>query len=170
MTRHNVGKEMVKSWAKEQGLSFEKQKGSSRALLSHGTHEVVVAYPDDFMNLSGKAVASLLGGMKKTAEHLLVVVDDLETKLGSCKLVFEGGTRGHNGLRSIYQSLGTKAFYQLRIGIGRPEGNSDVSDFVLSRFEEQEKMSIDSIQPEVFHLIQQWIEEGIRKEFERRPT
>ena len=59
MTRHNVGKEMVRSWAKEQGLSFEKQKGSSRALLSHGTHEVVVAYPDDFMNLSGKAVASL---------------------------------------------------------------------------------------------------------------
>jgi PTH1 family peptidyl-tRNA hydrolase len=122
---------------------------------------VTIVYPELFMNLSGKAVVSLLGGMKDKVPNLLVIVDDLETKLGSCKLVFEGGTRGHNGLRSIHQSLGTKAFYQLRIGIGRPESDNDVSDFVLSRFKPEEKIDIDSIQKEVFHLIQQWIEERL---------
>jgi len=170
-TRHNVGMEMVKQWAKEQELKFKKQISYSKAFFHEGIHEVVIAYPEVFMNNSGKAIASLLGGMKEKADNLLVIVDDLETKLGSCKLVFEGGTRGHNGLRSIQQSIGTKTFYQLRIGIGRPEENMEVSDFVLSRFAEQEKTNIDSIQQEVFHLIQQWIEERIEtKEFERRTT
>lgn len=170
-TRHNVGMHMVQYWTKEQGLLFTKQHSYAKALLHKDCHDIVIAYPAVFMNNSGKAIASLLGGMKEKADNLLVIVDDLETKFGMCKLVYEGGTRGHNGLRSIYQSLGTRAFYQLRVGIGRPEGDADVSDFVLSRFTEQEAIHINSIQQEVFRLIQQWIEERIQtKECERRTT
>ncbi len=159
-TRHNIGKELVKKFAEERDLSFAKQGSLSMAEWVQDGMRIVVALPDVFMNHSGRAVVALLGKKKEKAQNLLILVDDLETKLGCCKIVFDGGSRGHNGLRSVHKELGTKQHYQLRVGIGRPISvHDDVAEYVLSSFTEQEKTILDSIQGEVEKLICQWIED-----------
>jgi len=102
--------------------------GSSAA----GTVELTLAKPLSFMNLSGNPVKGLLKKTGLSASELLVVHDDMDLPAGTLKLKFGGGHGGHNGLRSISQSVGTE-FARLRIGIGRPPGRMDPSNFVLQR-------------------------------------
>lgn len=158
-TRHNVGKYIVSLFAKAKGASFKKKQTYSIAEYIEGSVRVCLVFPEVFMNHSGKAVKALVGGMKDEMKNLIVIVDDLETKMGCYSLVFEGGARGHNGLRSIHQELGTKKVFQLRVGVGRPKSScDDVADFVLSAFTQEEKERIDSISGEVNKSLCQWIE------------
>ncbi|MDR2864352.1 MAG: aminoacyl-tRNA hydrolase [Spirochaetaceae bacterium] len=97
--------------------------------------------PETYMNLSGRSVQAAAIFYKIPAKNILVVHDELELPLGQAALKFSGGLGGHNGLRSIKESLGTADFWRLRIGIGRPAGekaNTDISDWVLSDFSPEE--------------------------------
>lgn len=157
--RHNVGQALVKKLADKRGLIFKKQGLNYTAESTDKNCHITFAYPDLFMNVSGRAVRKLLGGDKKAASHVLVLVDDLETKIGTCRLAFDGGARGHNGIRSIHQELGTKGIYQLRLGIGRPTGSStEIAEYVLSDFTDEEQVTIENIQGEVDTILSQWIQ------------
>ncbi len=89
--------------------------------------------PTTFMNRSGQAVGKVARYYKLAPEEILVIHDELDFDVGVVKLKKNGGHAGHNGLRDIIAHLGSKDFYRLRVGIGRPPSGKIVADFVLSR-------------------------------------
>lgn len=99
-----------------------------------GDQRVVVAKPQTFMNRSGMSVAELAHRWGLEPSALLVVHDDLDLPFGKLRVRPGGGHGGHNGLRSILETLGTGEFSRVKIGIGRPEQKEDVVEYVLSPF------------------------------------
>jgi PTH1 family peptidyl-tRNA hydrolase len=99
----------------------------------------VLARPRTYMNTSGGPVAALCDYYDVAPERLLVVHDELDLPLGVLRLKEGGGDNGHNGLRSLRQSLGTGEFLRVRVGIGRPPGRMDPADFVLRPFSTAER-------------------------------
>jgi PTH1 family peptidyl-tRNA hydrolase len=94
------------------------------------------------MNVSGGPVAGLLKYYDVPAERLVVIHDELDIDAGVVRLKKGGGEGGHNGLRSISQSIGTKDYLRVRLGIGRPPGRQDPADFVLKDFSKAERADV----------------------------
>ena len=112
--------------------------------------------PMTYMNRSGKAVAQVAARLNILAESILVVHDEVDLPLGRVKLKFGGGLAGHNGLRSIADHLGSRDFARLRIGIGRPEEQTSLSEYVLQKFTPEEQQSLqDALDKSIaaLHLI-----------------
>ena len=142
--RHNVGFLVVDLLAERVGGRFKAHK--SRAQIVEGRlagQRVVLAKPSTFMNLSGGPVASLRDFFKVSPERIVVVHDELDIGYGALRLKRGGGDNGHNGLRSITQSIGTKEYLRVRFGIGRPPGRQDPADFVLRDFSAAERKELD---------------------------
>ena len=95
---------------------------------------VTLARPRSYMNLSGGPVAALAAFYKIPPERLVVIHDELDIPFGELRLKLGGGDNGHNGLRSITQALGTRDYYRVRFGIGRPPGRMDAAVYVLRDF------------------------------------
>jgi peptidyl-tRNA hydrolase, PTH1 family len=95
---------------------------------------VVLAQPQTYMNLSGRAVAQLLRYFEIDARHLVVIHDDLDVPGGRLKLARGGGAGGHRGVLSIAEALNTQAFYRVKLGVGRPPPVMASEDFVLKPF------------------------------------
>src|ERR1700693_784455 len=123
VTRHNAGAWFVERLAQAVGASlgmqakFQAIAGSVRA--SDGVDRRV-ALPQNFVNRSGQAVSALARFYRIAPEEILIAHDELDLKPGAVKLKLGGGSAGHNGLKDIAASLGTPAFWRLRIGIGHP--------------------------------------------------
>jgi len=103
---------------------------------------VTLAWPRSYMNLSGRPVAALAAFYKIPPERLVVVHDELDIPFGAVRLKLGGGDNGHNGLRSITQALGTRDYYRVRFGIGRPPGRMDPAAFVLRDFSTAERKDL----------------------------
>ncbi len=103
---------------------------------------MVLAKPRSFMNESGGPVAALMQFFKVDAGQLVVVHDELDIPFGDLRLKRGGGEGGHNGLRSITRSLGSKDYLRLRVGIGRPPGRMDPADYVLRDFGATERKEL----------------------------
>lgn len=148
-TRHNMGRLVVEALAHAEGVHFKKEKelDASLAFFEWNGKKIVLAYPELFMNLSGRSLVKLTREFQIEPENdLLVVVDDIDLPLGQLRLRPQGSEGGHKGLKSIGELLGTSHFARLRVGIGRPEAKMGreekyraVEDYVLSDFEEEEK-------------------------------
>lgn len=95
---------------------------------------VVLARPRSYMNTSGGPVTSLIRYFGVSLDHLVVIHDELDLPFEALRLKLGGGDNGHNGLRSVRQSVGTGDFLRVRVGIGRPPGRQDPADFVLRPF------------------------------------
>jgi peptidyl-tRNA hydrolase, PTH1 family len=95
---------------------------------------VTLARPRSYMNLSGRPVAALAAFYKVPPERLVVIHDELDIPFGAVRVKLGGGDNGHNGLRSITQALGTRDYYRVRFGIGRPPGRMDAAVYVLRDF------------------------------------
>ena len=94
------------------------------------------------MNLSGKPVAALAAFYKIPPDRLVVIHDELDIPFGAVRLKFGGGDNGHNGLRSITQALGTRDYYRVRFGIGRPPGRMEAASYVLRDFSPAERKDL----------------------------
>jgi PTH1 family peptidyl-tRNA hydrolase len=103
---------------------------------------VTLARPRSYMNLSGGPVAALAGFYKVPAERLVVVHDELDLPFGAIRLKLGGGDNGHNGLRSLTAALGTRDYYRVRFGIGRPPGRMDPAAYVLKEFSVTERKEL----------------------------
>ena len=103
---------------------------------------VTLARPRSYMNLSGKPVAALAAFYKIPPDRLVVIHDELDIPFGALRLKFGGGDNGHNGLRSITQALGTRDYYRVRFGIGRPPGRMEAADYVLRDFSPAERKDL----------------------------
>ncbi len=104
--------------------------------------KVVLAVPSTYMNVSGGPVAALLKYYDVPVERLIVLHDELDIDAGLVRLKQGGGEGGHNGLRSISQSVGSKDYLRVRLGIGRPPGRQDPADFVLKDFSKAERTDV----------------------------
>ncbi|MBU0701473.1 aminoacyl-tRNA hydrolase [bacterium] len=142
-TRHNVGFMVINHLCKLHNINLGQNKCQAR--IGEGNIEekdVVLVKPDTFMNLSGKSIVGLCNRYRVSASQIIVIHDDVSLSIGKLRVRAQGSSGGHNGVQSIIDCLGTKEFPRIRIGIGSPMEGVDMAEFVLSRFEENEKMII----------------------------
>ena len=141
--RHNVGFMVLDLLAERAGSRFKAHKG--RADLVEGRLvgvRALLAKPKCYMNESGGPTASLRDFFKVATDRIVVVHDELDIPYGTLRLKVGGGDNGHNGLRSITSSLGSKDYLRVRVGIGRPPGRQDPADFVLKDFSGAERKEV----------------------------
>ena len=140
--RHNVGAMVIDQLAARAGASLRSHRARAVAselrlgVLPGGAPgpKAVVATPLSYMNESGGPVAGLMSFNQIPVERLLVVHDELDIPFATVRLKRGGGEGGHNGLRSISKSVGTRDYLRVRVGIGRPPGRMDPAAFVLKDF------------------------------------
>jgi PTH1 family peptidyl-tRNA hydrolase len=149
-TRHNAGAWFVERLAQALGASLGMQAKFQALVASVRANDGIdrrLALPQTFVNRSGQAVSALARFYRIAPEEILIAHDELDLKPGAVKLKEGGGSAGHNGLKDIAASLGTPAFWRLRIGIGHPrEGalsEQEVADYVLHRPRLEEQQAID---------------------------
>jgi peptidyl-tRNA hydrolase, PTH1 family len=143
-TRHNLGFMVVDEIARR--LSAESKRNRFRSELAEGFvdgQKLMLVKPQTYMNLSGMAVREAVNWYKVSPEDLLVVVDDIDLPFGTLRMRPDGGSGGHNGLKSIIADLDTEKFSRLRIGIGR--GGSYATRQVLTRFNTDETQALPEL-------------------------
>jgi PTH1 family peptidyl-tRNA hydrolase len=139
--RHNIGYMVVEELASRVGSSFKSHK--ARALVAEGRlgiggPKLILAKSLTFMNLTGGPTAALAKFFDIEADHVVAVHDEIDIPFDTIKLKLGGGEGGHNGLRDISKTLGTKDYYRVRVGVGRPPGRQDAADHVLKDFSSTE--------------------------------
>ena len=134
-TRHNVGFWWIDRLAHEKKLALKPEKGFHGSLVrwNHSGQTIWLLEPTTYMNRSGLAVAALARFYKITPPEILVIHDELDLEPGDVRFKQGGGHAGHNGLRSIHESLGSPDYWRLRIGIGHPGIKSEVANWVLKK-------------------------------------
>lgn len=144
-TRHNVGFRVVDLLATRAGGGrFSKHRSNADVLEGRlAGRRVVLAKPRTYMNVSGGPVANLAKYFAVPVEDIVVVHDELDLGFGVVRLKRGGGEGGHNGLRSITSSIGTREYLRVRFGIGRPPGRQDPADYVLKRFSGAEAKELE---------------------------
>jgi peptidyl-tRNA hydrolase, PTH1 family len=132
-TRHNAGARAVEKLARKLGVRMRSTR--SVAWLGELTHDgarLYLARPSTYMNESGRAVAVLANLKKVAPENIVVMHDEIDLPAGALKVKIGGGSAGNKGIESVARSLGTKDFYRVRIGVGRPANPfQEAAGFVL---------------------------------------
>ncbi|RDH10266.1 aminoacyl-tRNA hydrolase, partial [Tsukamurella pulmonis] len=124
-------------------------------------HQVYLAKPQSFMNLSGQPVAALARFYSVEPTDVIAVHDELDIDFGLVRLKRGGGEGGHNGLRSLTQHLGTKDYLRVRAGIGRPPGRQDPADYVLKSFAKAEKPEVPLLVANAADAVELLIRDGL---------
>lgn len=171
LTRHNVGFMLLDRIAHLEGASFTSTPKwqSHIAKLPDGT---LLVKPQTFMNLSGRALAQLLAFHKWPATEMLVIYDDTSLPLGTLRFREQGSAGGHNGIKSIIQSLGTDAFPRLKIGIGGCSPGELVG-YVLGKFSPTELPTLENTLATACEAVQTARSQGIgcaANRFHTKPT
>lgn len=141
-TRHNIGFEVLDALAKKYESSWSVERHGWVAQFRTKGRQVYLLKPNTYMNLSGKAVAYWMQQHKVKLEHVLVVLDDLAIDLSTLRLRLKGSDGGHNGLKSIDQTLGTQQYARLRFGIGNNFPKGRQVDFVLGKWKPEEEVPV----------------------------
>jgi PTH1 family peptidyl-tRNA hydrolase len=169
-SRHNLGFICINRIARMNGIKLNKNRGKARTGSgSIAGNDVLLAKPQTYMNLSGKSVARLVEGLRISSDDLIIVHDDLDLPVGKIRVRYGGGSGGHKGIESIFTELGSRDFYRIRIGIGRPPAfentpdirEDDVIDYVLASFTPEEKKLITDSIPLACEAIISLIADGL---------
>jgi PTH1 family peptidyl-tRNA hydrolase len=162
-TRHNVGWWALEHAQREWRTAEFRRVGPVRISEGDvGVEHIVLIEPLTYMNLSGRAVAPLLGHPEIVVERdLLVVVDDAALDVGRIRVRASGSAGGHNGLRSIEGALGSGEYARLRIGVGQAPPDVDLADWVLSPFTTDDEEMIRALLPDITTAMRVWVEEGV---------
>ena len=167
-TRHNVGFQCVDMMARKWSISGWERR--AKAVISRGQRagqELVLAKPRTFMNNSGEGVSYLLTRFAASLDDLLVVYDDMELALGRLRIRRSGSDGGHNGVRSIIDTLRTEAFPRIRLGIGYPPESENSVDYVLGRFSKEDSIVIAQAVETVVDAAECWLDDGIETTMNR---
>ena len=159
--RHNVGFKIIDSINKKFGLS--KQKPKFKGLLTTGNignKKIFAIKPLTFMNNPGICIRELIEYFKIDVEDVIVFHDDLDVEFGKIKAKFGGSSAGHNGISSIDKFIG-KDYSRVRIGIGKPQENIEVAEYVLQNFNEEENLGITKISESITNSISILIEKKL---------
>lgn len=163
--RHNVGFMVADLLASRVGGKFGRHKRAvaevAEGRLGFGGPKLILVKPLTFMNLSGAPVVALAQFFKVPLEHVVAVHDELDVPFGQVRAKLGGGEGGHNGLRSMSKSLGSKDYARVRFGIGRPPGRQEPADFVLSDFGSAERKELDFLVDRAADVTEAVVLEGV---------
>ena len=143
-TRHNMGFDTINKLADQYHIEITKKK--FKGLYGTGTIEnekVILLKPQTFMNLSGESIRECVDFYKIEEKNLIIVYDDIDIQPGTIKIRKTGGPGTHNGMKSVIQSLNTKDFPRIRVGIGMPEHKADLINYVIGYVPEEERKILD---------------------------
>ena len=137
-TRHNAGFDVADAFAAKHGAAFQSGRLADITEIRYRGKLLVVIKPTTYMNLSGRAVKYWMDKERIDAEHILVIMDDIAIPLAKLRLRASGSDGGHNGLKSIQESIGTTAYPRLRFGIGGDYPKGHQVEFVLGKWTDSE--------------------------------
>lgn len=143
-TRHNIGFKVLDALAKASNISFSEGRHAYRAELKSRGRTFILIKPTTYMNSSGKAVAYWMQQEKIPLDHLLIICDDLALPFGKIRIRERGSDGGHNGLKSIAESISTTDFARLKFGIGNDFSRGHQIDFVLGKWTDEENAALDA--------------------------
>jgi peptidyl-tRNA hydrolase, PTH1 family len=161
-TRHNAGAMVLAQLGLSIGARFKAHR--SRNDIAEGRlagQPVTLVRPHSYMNLIGGPVAAIAGFYKLGPERVVVIHDELDVPFDAVRLKLGGGDNGHNGLRSISASLGTRDYYRVRFGIGRPPGRMNPADYVLKDFSPAERKELPFAVDRAADAVEALISEGL---------
>ena len=143
-TRHNVGFRSTDLLAGLLKTKIDRLKFKALTrMVNYNGMKVLLVQPQTYMNLSGAAVSALATYYKVKPERILVIFDDISLPVGRIRIRKDGSAGGHNGIKSIIQSLGTDQFPRVKVGVGaKPHPDYDLADWVLSKFSAQEEKDL----------------------------
>jgi len=163
--RHNVGFMVADLLAQRVGAKFGRHRRAvaevAEGRLGLGGPRLVLVKPLTYMNLSGGPVAALGQFYKVPPGRVVAVHDELDIGYGQLRVKCGGGEGGHNGLRSMTKSLGTKEYVRVRFGIGRPPGRQDPADFVLSDFNAAERKELEFLVDRAADVVESVVLRGV---------
>ncbi len=167
-SRHNAGFMVVDMLAENLRVSYWRDEaGAKVATVRLGEEDFVLAKPQTFMNVSGKAVRKLAAAYDVRLTDLVVVHDDIDLPPGTVRAKQGGGHGGHNGLRSLVEQLGSGDFTRVRVGVGRPPGRMDAADWVLEplspRAADELSATIPSAAQAVVHVLEHGVDSAMRE-------
>lgn len=160
-TRHNIGFAAIDELAAKQDFDPWTEKKDLKCQLTTGTigdNRVILIKPSTFMNLSGEAVQAVAHFYKIPTQYTLVVHDELDIPFGQIRTRVGGSAAGHNGVKSVIQHLG-EDFGRVRIGI-QPETPMEAVDFVLAKFNKEERQQIPALLKETTAILTEYIHAG----------
>lgn len=163
LTRHNVGWLVLDELAHRAGGTFQQKKEFEAEIADIRWQEqrVLLAKPQTFMNLSGRATQAIKSYFKIASEDILIVHDEMDFAFGRVAFMPKGGAAGHNGIKSIQESLGTPAIARCRFGIDRPTSPIRLEEYVLQRFSKQEQALLSAKIAHAADSISTWITSGL---------
>jgi peptidyl-tRNA hydrolase, PTH1 family len=162
-TRHNVGADAVRAFARREHVELSRNKRVRCEIgqVDLGGRRFVLAVPGSYMNRSGDPVQQAAAWFKVPAERIVVCHDDLDLPVGDLRLKRGGGHAGHNGLKDVDRALGTRDYLRVRIGVGRPPGRMPAKDFVLRRFQPADRETVDVVLAEVADAVVSLAADGL---------
>ncbi len=160
-TRHNIGFDVVDVFAKKHNASFRSDRLADVCEMKFKGRNILIIKPTTFMNLSGKAIKYWLDKEKIPIENLMVIVDDLAFPLDVLKIKKSGSDAGHNGLKSIHESLGTTGYPRLRFGIGNQFAQGKQVDFVLGKWKDSEIPMVNIKVSKCAEIIESFVTIGL---------
>ena len=164
-TRHNAGFAVADELARRGGFAVQRVKFKAlTAAAEIGGQGALVMKPATYMNLSGEAVGEAARFYKLSADHVLVISDDVDLPLGKLRLRSGGSAGGHNGLKSVIQHLGTDQFPRLKVGVGgKPHPDYDLADWVLGKLQGEDKKLMDETVKRAAAAVECLLKDGLQK-------
>jgi PTH1 family peptidyl-tRNA hydrolase len=146
-TRHNVGFMVIEEIARRQGVELKKMFWfpARQAKCRMGEVDVRLLEPTTYMNRSGRAVWGAMKKWRVAPADTVVVYDDVDLELGGIRVRGKGSGGSHNGMKSLLEWLQTKAFPQVRVGIGPKPNDADMIEFVLGKFSDEESLGLEKV-------------------------
>ncbi len=161
-TRHNAGWFVIDELARRHNIDLVKKNADYKVGIGVvGATKIALVKPQTFMNLSGRAVASLKHFHRVELEQILVISDDLNLALGKIRIRAGGSDGGHNGLKSVAQMLGSQEYPRLRFGVGEPPREERVetgtAGFVLRPFSKEDWPVVEETTRRAADAIEWWL-------------
>ena len=162
-TRHNVGFMSADLLMKKAGGEFTKHKMDSHyGECEIGKKRILVMKPQTFMNNSGTAVSAVSKFYKIPADKIIIISDDISLDVGKIRIRRKGSHGGHNGLKDIFQLLGTDSIMRVKIGVGaKPHPDYDLADWVLGKFPKEDEENLSTALDNSVKAIEEIITRGI---------
>jgi len=161
-TRHNVGFDVLRLLAERFAAPIAKLKHEAEQTeILIGNERVLLAAPQTFMNLSGRSIRQIVDFYKLPVEEILVICDDLNLPTAKLRLRGSGSAGGQKGLQNTIDQLGTNQFARLRIGIDRPPPRFETTDYVLGRFNRDDRERIDLAVQQAADAVELFAREGL---------
>ena len=156
-TRHNIGFMCIDKIAEYFNTSLNSKKfNGSYTQINYKGEKIILLKPEKYMNLSGEVIRDFVKFFKINIEDILIICDDLDTKVGTYRLRYKGSSGGHNGLKNIELHLSTKDYKRIKIGISNNK-NIDTKDYVLGKFSKEEIDLIIPIIDKIPNIIEDYL-------------